>query len=280
MPLSFKYDPFQLWSGLQEQCWALDSGVIPPRQVYNIVKVPLQEALSKMDELMISIGEKRVINALETCDANHKKAFFNGALFSALNILLWSILKDDFRIRESFKFAIVDIAKSRIVVWAVAKSSVTDTSVLVPNAEFEFEAVRSESPHRCNGLLGWPFCRSRHQGLTRHQTNNRELTRKDNSRENLIAVQRHQYHQGREPGHLKVSGKIKVRVQEGKFLQRGYHSYVEGLASNRQQFYEHILLEKLQTVRWIAVEQWQDGRKKGQVYQTSGEANKSIHVWQ
>lgn len=60
--------------------------------VYNIVKILMQEGSSKLDDWVIDNVKQKVIDALETCDIDHNKAFIKAAMRSALKELLVSIL--------------------------------------------------------------------------------------------------------------------------------------------------------------------------------------------
>lgn len=78
--------------------------------VYNFVGKLMQEAISKLKDRVINIGEQTVVDALETCDVDHNKTFIKAALRNALNRQLVSILDDFLRTRESFENALIQAA--------------------------------------------------------------------------------------------------------------------------------------------------------------------------
>lgn len=82
------------------------------QHVYKIAEALLQDAMEKLDDRIIDLAQKTVIDALETCDVDHNETFIKEALCSALNSLLPSILEDDSGIRELFKSAIVQVSTS------------------------------------------------------------------------------------------------------------------------------------------------------------------------
>lgn len=101
--------------------------------------------MEKLDDRVIDLAQRMVIYALETCDVDHNKAFIEGALRSALNSLLLSILENKCGIRELFESAIVQVATSLKVASKIATTIVTDAVVFAPIAKFTTEAVQSET---------------------------------------------------------------------------------------------------------------------------------------
>lgn len=90
----------------------------------------------------MDIAERTVIDALETCEVDHNKAFVKEALHGALNSLVMSILEDEFGIRESFEFAVVQIATIQVVMPKIATTVVTDSVVLAPIVQFAVDVVK------------------------------------------------------------------------------------------------------------------------------------------
>lgn len=113
----------------------------------------LEEALDKIDDRMIDVAEQTVINALETCDVDHNKAFVKGALRSALKSLLLSIMEDSSGIRESFEEAIVQVATAPKTLIAIASAMVTDAAIMAPIAKFVAQTVKKEVEESVKDLV-------------------------------------------------------------------------------------------------------------------------------
>lgn len=92
---------------------------------------------------MINVVEKTRINALKTCGVDHNKAFIKGAVRSALNCSLLSIVEDESKIWKSLKAAIVQVATSVEVISRSAES-LRNFAVRAQISKFAVEAVRSE----------------------------------------------------------------------------------------------------------------------------------------
>lgn len=61
--------------------------------IQAIVEKMPWKALDRMDDHIVDVAEQMVIDALETGDIDHNKAFVKGVLCSGLNTLLLSIMK-------------------------------------------------------------------------------------------------------------------------------------------------------------------------------------------
>lgn len=67
----------------------------------------MPEAINKLNDCVKNIAEHTVIDALETCDVEHSKAFIKAVLKRAFNGLLASVQDDSSGIKESFEYVIV-----------------------------------------------------------------------------------------------------------------------------------------------------------------------------
>lgn len=119
--------------------------MISRREMYSIVEALFQNSIEILEDQVMDIAERTVIEALEPCDVNHNKAFVKRALLSALSSLLTSILKDEYGIKESFESAIVQVATCEVVLSIILKAMVFDHAVLTPIVQFVVEAVKSEA---------------------------------------------------------------------------------------------------------------------------------------
>lgn len=102
-------------SSLQKRSKTRGDAVSPRREKYNIVEVLFQEGLNKLNDRAIDLGEKTIIDAHETCNLEHNKAFVKKALCSELNSLLMSIPEEESEIWESVEYKIVQVATSQMV---------------------------------------------------------------------------------------------------------------------------------------------------------------------
>lgn len=100
--------------------------------------------MEKLDDRVVALAQRRVIDALETLDVEHNMAFIKEALRRAPNSLLLLILEDESGIRESSKSAIVQVTTRVKVVSKIDKAIVTTAAVLATIAKFAVEAVKSE----------------------------------------------------------------------------------------------------------------------------------------
>lgn len=62
-----EYDRRCSRSGLQTQSQARGDAVISPREVYSIVEALLQKSIEKLDDRVMNIAERAMIDALKTC---------------------------------------------------------------------------------------------------------------------------------------------------------------------------------------------------------------------
>lgn len=89
---------------------------------------------------MVNMVEQTVVDAIESCDADHDKAFNNGALRSTVKRLLVCIPDDLSGIINSFEDAIFQIAMAskslEIIVSAVARETVAMTPIARYAAQF------------------------------------------------------------------------------------------------------------------------------------------------
>lgn len=85
--------------------------------------------MEKLNDRVINLAERTVIDALKTCNVDYNKASIKGALCSVVNSLLFSILEDESKIRKSFESAIVQVAASVKMVSRTAKAIVADAVV-------------------------------------------------------------------------------------------------------------------------------------------------------
>lgn len=95
--------------------------------VENDLEKLLQEAIEELDDRVINITERTVVNALEACDMDQNYAFLRGTLRSVLNRLLIFFLDNWSGVRGSFKdkiFLVATAPKSAaIIVSEVAKDT-------------------------------------------------------------------------------------------------------------------------------------------------------------
>lgn len=73
------------------------SEVVPRRDMYSFVESLLHDAME--DDRVMDLAERTVIDAIDTCNVDHNKAFIKCTLLSALINLLMSILEDESRIK-------------------------------------------------------------------------------------------------------------------------------------------------------------------------------------
>lgn len=71
-----------------------------------------------------------MVDALKTCDGDHKKTFIKSGLRSALNGLPVSILNGLSAIRESFEVAIVQVTTALKLLATIALVAARDTTVI------------------------------------------------------------------------------------------------------------------------------------------------------
>lgn len=113
--------------------------------MYSIVDALLQESIEKLDGRVMDIVERMLIDVFETWDIYHNKAFVEGALCSALNSLLMSILEEEYRIKELLNSVIVQVTTSQVMVSQISKAVVTDPAVLAPIVQLLVEGVKLEA---------------------------------------------------------------------------------------------------------------------------------------
>lgn len=159
--------------------------------------------METLDDQVMNISQRTVIDALETCKVDHNKAFIKGALRNAPNSLLISILKNESGIRESSEFAIVQVATSLNFVSKIFKAIVTDAAILAPIAKVVEQAVRSEAAESSRESMTMTLRRPRHRGLCHRLT--RRMTARSRAQElNIVADRRYQYRQEGIPCHWKA----------------------------------------------------------------------------
>lgn len=85
---------FRSRSNLSGKVRHIENHWVSRAHVHSTVKKLMQEAIDKVDDLMINIAERTVIDAMETCNVDRNKAFIKDTLRSASKRLLGSILND------------------------------------------------------------------------------------------------------------------------------------------------------------------------------------------
>lgn len=109
--------------------------------IQNIVNKMLCDDLDKMDDHIIDVSEQTVINALEMCDVDYNKAFVKGAILSALNILLLSIMENFPGTIETFEGAIMQVATASRTLAAMASAIAKNATLIAPIAQFASKTV-------------------------------------------------------------------------------------------------------------------------------------------
>lgn len=66
-----------------------------PREVNNILKLLLQEALHQLDNPVMDLTQRTVNDSLEMCNVDHNLTFLKGAVCNAFNSLLMLILVNE-----------------------------------------------------------------------------------------------------------------------------------------------------------------------------------------
>lgn len=96
----------------------------------------MQKAVDKLDDRVIDITTKTLVDALESYDAHRNKEFIKGALRSTLNELLVSILVDSSSIRKSIEDAIIQVATAPKLLVTITSTVAKDTPAMVPTARY------------------------------------------------------------------------------------------------------------------------------------------------
>lgn len=90
-------------------------------------------------------GDKQtVIEALETCDANHNKAFIKGTLRSALNELLMFILDNISATRKPLEPAMIQATIAAELLPTIAATTIKIVVVMAYIVKFAAELVKKE----------------------------------------------------------------------------------------------------------------------------------------
>lgn len=148
----------------------------------------------------MDIVERTVNDALDMCKVHQNKATVMGALRSALNAFLMSILKDEFGIRKSFKSTVLHVPTSQVVVSRIAKKVVSDPSALAPIAQFVVKAVKLEAAMSVKESAVMAPPSPPPLGLTRQLTRRRKSVRRRAQEVSIRASRRIPHHHIRVPG--------------------------------------------------------------------------------
>lgn len=141
-----EYDRRHTKSCSQLRSQTRHDAMVQRREVYRTVDTFLQESIEKLDNWVIEIAERTVIDAMETCDVYHSKVIVNGALLSFLNSLRMSVLKNGFGIKDIFESTtIVQVVTIQVVLFKIAKATVTNPTAFAPIAQLAVEAVKSRA---------------------------------------------------------------------------------------------------------------------------------------
>lgn len=70
-------------SGLSRNPCRVENHLVSRVDEYSIVEMLMQEAVEKLDDLLINMAEQAMANTLETCDADQNRVFIKGALRNA-----------------------------------------------------------------------------------------------------------------------------------------------------------------------------------------------------